>query len=114
MRHYLEGYQSIIKNDVYHIEERLKEYCPDLSILYNPRTNKWRVMEGEWCVMNVPYPTLDDRTYWHMRRIDKFNDFNASEELRKSEEKMEKQREKEQQDMIREMSKDLKKAAWKE
>lgn len=106
-REFRRGFQDVIKNDPYHIEERLQEYCSDLSILYNPDTNQWRVMDGDYCVMVVPYDMLDDRTYWHMRKIDKHNGFDVSKELRDNEEKMERENEKKVEDMAYWMAKDL-------
>lgn len=110
-RHWKRGFQTNVKNDLYHVEEQLQAYDPDLYIMYNPDTNEHLIMDRimETAVMKIPqigFEVLDSRIVSHMRKIHTASGFNASYEIKEQEERMEKERKRQEEDMIYNMGKD--------
>jgi hypothetical protein len=56
MRHLRNGFKPWPLNDIYHVEEALKEYDQHLYLLYNPQTNEHLIMDGfiDVAVMKIP------------------------------------------------------------
>ena len=93
------------------VTELLKEHDPNLQVLYNARTHKWRIVDNTWhCIMQVAYDTLDSRTVEHIKRIDSHNGYRAIERIREVEEKIEQEQQRKLEDMSLEMAKDAKEA----
>lgn len=110
--HYRKGFQTVTKNDPYHIEERLKEVDPYLYIMFNPNTGGHLVMDGytELAVMKIPqkgFEYLDDRAYWEIRRISPNRGYSAIKEV----EERKARREREEQRKLDDLAYDFAKEA---
>lgn len=108
MRHLRNGFKQWPLNDIYHVDEALKEYDQHLYLLYNPQTNEHLIMDGllDVAVMKIPqpgYPELTSRVVDHMKKIHVLNGFDAEKELNIAEEK----RESEHQKKVAEVAQDF-------
>lgn len=56
-----------VVGDIYHIEERLQEMDPEISLMFD--NGKYHVFHRDYYVMAWPWP-LDCRLLQHMRKID--------------------------------------------
>jgi hypothetical protein len=113
-RHWKNGFQTTFKNDIYHIEEQLQEYDPFLYIMYNPDTDEHMIMDGllELAVMRIPqigFEWLDRRVVDHIKKIHTAKGFNASYELKESEERRQRELEKQQEELSYSLAKDTEK-----
>lgn len=111
MRHLHNGFKSWPLNDIYHVEEALQEYDQHLYLLYNPKTNEHLIMDGliDVAVMKIPqpgFPVLTSRIVDHLKKIHVLNGFDASEEIRKSEEKIEREQQKIVQDIAQDFARE--------
>lgn len=111
--HQRRGFQTNIKNDIYHIEERLQDYDPALYIMYNPSTNEHLIMDGitELAIMKIPqigFEYLDARVVDQIKKSHAVSGFNASHEMQEYEDRVEREKEKKLEDMAYWMAKDLK------
>lgn len=114
-RHQVKGYQKNIKNDVYHIEDRLQEYDPDLYIMYNPNDGTHLIMDGitELAVMRIPqigFEYLDARVLQRIRQIHVVNGYSASWELQEAEDRKHREEERVMSDLSYEFAKESKEA----
>lgn len=112
--HERRGFQRVIKNDPYHIEERLQDYDPLLYVLYNPHTDEHLIMDEVTgtAVMKIPqvgFDQLDARVYWEIRRISPERGYSAIEEVEAKEARRQRDKDKRLEDMAYWMAKDLKK-----
>jgi hypothetical protein len=106
-RHQVQGYQTCFINDIYQVEEQLQAYDPHLYIMFNPIEGTWLIMDDitKLAIMKIPqigFETLDSRLVSHIKKIHTENGFNASWELKESEER----REREQERIMSEMTED--------
>jgi hypothetical protein len=113
--HQRRGFQTNIKNDVYHIEERLQQYDPTLYLMYNPSTNEHLIMDGvtEMAIMKIPqigFEWLDARVIERIRQIHTANGFNSSVEMKAHEERVQRERDRELEDMAYDYAKEMKDA----
>lgn len=115
-RHWANGFQTNIKNDIYHVEEQLQAYDPHLYLMYSPSTNEHLIMDGllELAVMRVPqrgFETLDSRVVDHIKRIHTQNGFSASWEIQESENRRQKEMKRQLDDMAQDYAKEMLPAA---
>lgn len=111
-RHLRQGYQTLIKNDLYMVEERLQEYDPHLYILYHPKLNQWLIMDGlmDIGVMVIPqkgFETLDSRVVEHMKKIHTARGFSAIKEIQKADERREKENKRQKDDLADNFARDM-------
>lgn len=114
-RHQVKGYQRNFTNDIYRVEEQLQEYDKDLFIMWNPSTNEHLIMDDimKLAVMKIPqigFETLDSRVVTHMKKIHTKNGFNASWELKESDERREREQERIMNDLSEDYAKEMKPA----
>lgn len=115
-RHYRQGFQRTFLNDIYHVEERLQEYDPYLSLLYNPKTNGWLICDELMgvAVMSIPqkgFETLDGRVVEHMKKIHTANGFSAVKQIEASDARREREYKRKQNDLIDDMAREMLPAA---
>jgi flagellar biosynthesis/type III secretory pathway protein FliH len=111
MNHLRRGFRPWPLNDIYHVEEALKEYDEHLYLLYNPQTNEHLIMDGfiDMAVMKIPqvgFPFLTSCVVDHMKKIHVLNGFDANQEIQKHEEEREREREKKLNDMAEDFAKE--------
>jgi hypothetical protein len=114
-RHWKRGFQTNVKNDLYHVEDQLQAYDPDLYLMYNPETNEHLIMDKimEIAVMRIPqngFEVLDSRVVDYMKKIHTASGFSAAHELKDMEERRLKEEQRKQDDMIYNMGKDTQKS----
>lgn len=114
-RHWKSGFQTVIKNDLYRVEERLQSYDPSLYIMYNPETGEHLVMDGqlETAIMRIPqigFPLLNSTVYDHIRRIHTATGFSAEWELKEREDARQREQERISEDVAYNLAKDAKRA----
>ena len=64
-----------IKSDVFNISKRIKNISKNYSIVFNTKTNKYFVCEGNLTIFTIPYTGLDERTIkFVLERNSKNND----------------------------------------
>jgi hypothetical protein len=102
-------------NDLYHIQERLQEYDPDLYILWNGKTGEHLIMDGlmNVAVMKIPqkgFEVLDSRVVAHIKRIHTANGFSASKEIEKHEATLEREEQRKLDDIAQDFAKESKEA----
>lgn len=102
-------------NDIYHIEERLKEYDPDLYLLFNDKTGEHLLMDGlmDMAIMKIPQPgfeVLDARLVDHIKKIHTANGFSATEEIERHQEKLDREEERKLNDVAEDFAKESKEA----
>lgn len=113
-RHWKSGFQTLIKNDLYRVEERLQAYDPTLYIMYNTETDEHLIMDGqmEIAIMRIPqrgFPVLDSHVYDHIRRIHTATGFSAEWELKESENRRLREQERITEDISYNLAADAKK-----
>lgn len=114
-RHQVNGFQTMVKNDLYYVEDQLKEYDKDLFIMWNPSTNEHLIMDDvvKLAVMKIPqkgFETLDSRLVNHMKKIHSINGFSATWELNEAEERREREEARKLKDMSDDYAKEMKPA----
>ena len=110
-RHFKQGFQTTVKNDLYMVEEQLQAYDPHLYIMYNPQSNVWLIMDGliDVAIMKIPqkgFETLDSRVVSHIKRIHTANGFSAVKEVQKADRALEKEYERLREDIAENFAKD--------
>ena len=110
-RHFKQGFQTTVKNDLYMVEEQLQAYDPHLYIMYNPQSNEWLIMDGliDVAIMKIPqkgFETLDSRVVSHIKRIHTANGFSAVKEVQKADRALEKEYERLREDIAENFAKD--------
>lgn len=113
-RHWKHGFQTNMKNDIYMVEEQLQAYDPTLYIMYNPENGQHLIMDGilEVAIMRIPqigFEILDSRVVQHIRKIHSHRGFNASYELKESEDRRQREYDSQQEDLIQNFAKDTEK-----
>lgn len=114
-RHWKNGFQTLIKNDLYRVEERLQAYDPTLYIMYNTETDEHLIMDGqiEIAIMKIPqlgFPVLDSHVYDHIRRIHMATGYSAEWELKEREDRRLKEQERITDDIAHNLAADAKRA----
>jgi len=115
-RHYRNGFQRTITNDIYRVEEQLQAYDEHLYIMYNPKTNEHLIMDGmiDMAVMKIPqpgFPYLNGSIVEHMKRIHTKNGFSAVEHVIASDIAREREFDRINDDMAENFARDTIKAA---
>jgi hypothetical protein len=111
MRHLKNGFKRWPLNDIYHVEEQLKEYDEHLYLLYNPTTNEHLIMDGlfETAVMKIPqpgFPFLTSNIVDHMKKIHIANGFDADKEIKMAEAKREREHHRVMEDMAEDFARE--------
>lgn len=114
-RHWLNGFQTNMKNDMYMVEERLQDYDPTLYLMYNPTTGEHLVMDGilEIAIMKIPqigFEVLDSRVVEHIKKIHSYRGFNIAYELKESEDRRQREFDRVQEDISYNFAKDTQRA----
>jgi hypothetical protein len=112
-RHWKNGFQTNMKNDMYMVEEQLQAYDPTLYIMFNPETGEHLIMDGilEIAIMKLPqigFETLDSRVVTHIKKIHSYRGFNASYELKESEDRRQREFDRIQEDIAYNLAQDAK------
>lgn len=113
-RHWKNGFQTNMKNDLYMVEEQLQNYDSTLYLMYNPETGEHLVMDGilEIAIMKIPqigFETLDSRVVERIREIHSYRGFSTSYELKLSEDRRQREYDRQQEDLIYNFAKDTEK-----
>jgi hypothetical protein len=113
-RHWMNGFQTNMKNDLYMVEEQLQHYDPTLYLMYNPQTGQHLIMDGilEIAIMSIPqigFEVLDSRVVEHIKKIHTGRGFNASYEFKEAEERRDREFQKAQEDLTYNFAKDTEK-----
>jgi hypothetical protein len=120
MNHHLRnGFRRWPLNDIYHVEDLLKEYDPHLYLLYKAQTNEHLIMDGllEVAIMKIPqagFPELTSRVLEHLKKIHVANGFNAAKVMQEHEEKQKRMQEKEQKELAEDLAKETYRATMEE
>lgn len=114
-RHWNNGFQTMITNDVYRVEDQLAAYDPYLYLMYNPNTGEHLVMDGllEVAIMRIPqkgFPFMTSAVVDHIKRIHTANGFSAVAELEKSEAARAREFARKQQDLSDSLARDMQRA----
>ena len=117
-RYNRQGFTQVVTNDVYHVEERLQEYDPDLFVMWNHQTNEHLIVDGliGLSVMKIPqrgFEVLDSRLVDHMKRIHTANGFSATQHILNADAKREKDWNQRTDDMAENFARDTLKSAKK-
>lgn len=110
-RHYEEGFTTVMTNDLYDVEEQLKNIDENLYLMWNPHTGEHLIMDDlvNIAVMRIPqigFPELSSQVVTHFMMIT-HPSFNALEEVEKSEQKKESDMNKRTEDMSQSFAKDV-------
>lgn len=113
-RHWMNGFQTNMKNDLYMVEERLQDYDPTLYLMYNPNSGEHLIMDGilEIAIMKIPqigFEVLDSRVVDHIKKIHTGRGFKASYEFKAAEERRERELEQQQEELTYNLAKDTEK-----
>lgn len=101
--------QIAIQSDTFYIRERLKEIDESYFLVYNFKKEKFEVhssaLSGNTYCLTVPYPVLDERTLFLVRKTRATNVDKIIKEMEEENEKKEKKRVKEAVDCLKEVIK---------
>jgi len=101
--------QIAIQSDTFYICERLKEIDESYFLVYNFKNNKFEVhssaLSGNTYCLTVPYPVLDERTVFLVRKTRASNIDMLIKEMEEENEKKEKEQIKEAVDCLKEVIK---------
>ncbi|HDW3056407.1 MULTISPECIES: 2,3-dihydroxybenzoate--AMP ligase [Bacillus cereus group] len=111
------GFQRTFLNDIYHVEERLQEYDPQLYLMWNPKNGEHVIMDGllEMSIMKIPqigFEQLDTKVVDHIKRIHTVNGFSAVQTVEDTEKKRQQEQERQLQDLVEDYAKESKEAFW--
>ncbi|WP_144519864.1 2,3-dihydroxybenzoate--AMP ligase [Bacillus thuringiensis] len=111
------GFQRTFLNDIYHVEERLQEYDPQLYFMWNPKNGEHVIMDGllEMSIMKIPqigFEELDSRLVDHIKRIHTVNGFSAVQTVEDTEKKRQQEQERLLHDLAADYAKESKEAFW--
>ena len=95
----------MVTGDIYHIEERLKDIDPDITLDFNPNNGNYPVFHKGYFVMEWPRP-LDARLLTHMRKIDmRRRGYDPFKEIDEHNERLEQSLEKDRLDNMEQVAK---------
>ncbi|MFZ7804953.1 2,3-dihydroxybenzoate--AMP ligase [Bacillus thuringiensis] len=111
------GFQRTFLSDIYHVEERLQEYDPQLYLMWNPKNGEHVIMDGllEMSIMKIPqigFEQLDTRIVDHIKRIHTVNGFSAVQTVEDTEKKRRQEEERKLNNLAEDYARESKEAFW--
>jgi hypothetical protein len=117
-RHWKNGFQTNMKNDLYMVEEQLQAYDPTLYLMYNPSNGEHLIMDGilEIAIMKIPqigFETLNSHVVDHIKRIHTGRGFDSASEFKAAQDRRDRDFEKQQEEIAYNYAKDTEKSVRK-